>query len=225
MKLLLCVTSLNDIQPYLAEEGLSLIPDNDLPFLHSVKILHHEADVIETGVGLYQTVYKLTKVLMRQKYHLAIKLSFGNAYKAACPVGTVLNVVNEKPGDFGTVADGIWADYYDLNLLNREDAPHVRGGYVNLTNAYMNVFLPFRKVVGVTVGRYADNTRVELHTDKYKADVETIDGLGFVYPCLFERQNFYHLCVVEKNLAGREADFAKAKQELNQTLSGLMALL
>lgn len=225
MKLLLCVTSLNDIEPYLAEQGLSLVSDSILPFLHSVKILHHEVDVIETGVGVYQTVYKLTKVLTRQKYHLAIKLSFGNAYKAACPVGTVLNVVNEKPGDFGTVADGIWKDFYDLSLLKRDDAPHVRGGYINLTNAYMNVFLPFRKVVGVTVARYADNTRVELHTDKYRADVETGDGLGFVYPCLYEMQNFYHLCIVENNLATGEADFAKAKKALNQTLSVVIDLL
>lgn len=225
MKLLLCVSSLNDIQPYLTEQNLSPVSDSAFSFLYSAKILHHEVDIIETGVGLYQTVFKLAKVLTRQKYHLAIKLSLGNAYKAGCSVGTVLNVVNEKPGDFGTMEDGIWKDYYDLNLANRGEAPHVRGGYVNLTNAYMNVFLPFKKVVGVTVARYADKARLDLHTDKYKAEVETMDGLGFVYPCLFERQNFYHLCIVERNLADGETDFTKAKEVLNQTLGGLIALL
>ena len=156
MKLLLCISDLNNISSTLNEFTSTLQQDSDLRFLHSAKILHHEVDIVETGVGIYQTTYKVTKALSKQKYHLALKVSFGNSYIEEIAVGSVLNIVNEKPGDFGMLVEQVWKDHYDLHLVNREEEPHVRGGFINLTNAYMNVFTPYKKVVGVTVNNYAD---------------------------------------------------------------------
>ena len=56
-----------------------------------------------------------------------------------------------------------------------------------------------------------------MRKEKYNADAETSDGLGFVYPCLFEKQSFYHLCFVEKNLSTGEENFDKAKKVMNET--------
>lgn len=222
MKLLICVSSLNDVKGFLENFSSSLLPNSSFRFLYSTKILHHEIDILETGVGLYQTTYKLTKVLSQQKYHLALKVSFSNTYKEEIAIGSVLNIVNEKPGDFGMMVDNEWNDHYDFNLLSREDEPHIRGGFINLTNAYMNVFAPFKKVVGVTVNHYADKNTFALRKEKYKADCETGDGLGFVYPCLFEKQSFYQLCVVERNLATGEENFNLAKEKMNQTLIDIL---
>jgi futalosine hydrolase len=224
MRLLLCVSSLYDIKPFLDKQEEAR-KTTDWPFLTALQVLQHQIDVLETGAGIFQTTYKLTKTLVRQKYHLALKLSLGNAFKSDYNTGTVLNIVNEKPGDYGVNTDDGWKDLYDLNLLQREETPHVRGGFVNLTNAYMNVFIPYKKAVGVTVNHYADNSRAQLRADKYKADIETTDGLGFVYPCLYEKQNFYHLCIVEKNLATGEHESALARQVMNSTLSELITLL
>lgn len=225
MKLLLCISSLSDIQPYLTEKSITPVQDKALSYIYSTHILHHEVDILETGVGVYQTTYKVAKALTRQRYHLALKLSFGNAYKAHYGIGTVMNIVNEKPGDYGMIINGEWKDHYDVALLKREDSPHVRGGFVNLTNAYMNVFLPYKKVVGVTVNHYADKAKMELYSDKYKADAETGDGLGFVYPCLYEKQNFYHLCIIERNLLTDDEDLNQAREVLNQTLGEIIRLL
>ncbi len=225
MKLLLSVSSLPNVEDFLKSFSVSLKQHSSLKFLHSGKILQHEVDIVETGAGIYQTSYKITKALSQQKYHLALKLSFGNSYKEEIAVGSVLNIVNEKPGDFGRMVNDEWKDQYDLGLINREDEPHVRGGFVNLNSAYMNVFAPFKKVVGITVNHYADKNSFALRKEKYKADCETGDGLGFVYACLFEKQSFYHLCVVEKNLATGEENFHLAKQTLNQILTDLLQKL
>ncbi len=238
MKLLLCVSSLHDVEPALKEFAsagsrntdpagtvVSLQTHSFFPFLHSAKILHHEVDMLETGVGIYQTAYKVTKALTQQKYHLALKLSYGNVYKEETTVGTVLNVVNEKPGDFGMTVNGEWKDHYDSGLQKRENEPHVRGGFVNLTNAYMNVFMPFKKAVGVTVNHYANVHSYLLRKEKYKADCETGDGLGFTYPCLFEKQSFYHLCIAERNLNTGDENFETAKKVMNETLIDLIRKL
>lgn len=225
MKLLLCVNSLTDIEPFLQAQQVQPVRNTTLGFLHSAKILQHEVDILETGVGVYQTTYKVTKALSRQKYHLALKLSTGNSYKADYTPGSILNIVNEKPGDYGMLVNEEWKDHYDFNLLNREAEPHVRGGFVNLTNAYMNVFMPYKKAVGITVNNYADKTQLAQRLEKYKADCETGDGLGFVYPCLYEKQNFYHLCVTERCLATGEENYHLALEVLNKTLGELVAVL
>jgi hypothetical protein len=225
MKLLLCVASLADIEPFLQSYPASLQPSPAASFLHYTKILQHEVTILETGIGLHQTTYKVTKAVTQQKYHLALKVSLGNAYKEELEVGTIVNIINEKPGDFGMIIDKEWKDHYDLGLTKREDAPHVRGGFINLNTSYMNVFAPFKKVVGVTVNHYANQEGYRLKTEKYNAHCETGDGLGFVYPCLFERQSFYHLCVIENNLATGKKDFAIASKAMNETLIDLLGKL
>ncbi len=218
MKFLLVVASLEDIAPFIAHFNAELQPGSALKFLHSAKILHHEVDIAITGAGVYQTTYKVTKVLSKQKYHLALKMGLGNAYKPETAIGAVLNIINDKPGDFGMMVNGEWKDHYDFGLIKTEDEPHVRGGLVNFTNAYMNVFLPFKKVVGVTVSHYADKQTYLMRKEKYKADCETGDGLGFVYPCLFEKQQFYQLCVIERNLATGEENPHLAIEIMNAIL-------
>lgn len=225
MKLLLCISSLGHIQSVLAEKGMVLNKNTLLPFLYSSRILHHETDILSTGAGVYQTTYKLAKVLQKNKYHLALKLSLGNAYKIGYPPGTVLNIVNEKPGDYGMFIDGEWNDLYNLGLLKNDEEPQVRGGYINLTNAYMNIFLPFKKAVGITVNNYANMLHVFMRTEKYKADCETTDGLGFAYTCLFERQQFYHLCFIERNLVTGEENYNLAQSVLNNTLVEILEKL
>jgi hypothetical protein len=225
MKLLLVVSSLEDIGIFREHFKVTLEENAALKFISSAKILHHEVDVVFSGVGVYQTTYKVTKVLSRQKYHLALKFGLGNAYKPETAIGTALNIVNEKPGDFGMMVNGEWKDYYDCGLVKTEDEPHVRGALVNWTNAYLNVFLPFKKVVGVTVNHYADKSSYLLRKEKYKADSETGDGLGFAYPCLYEKQSFYHLCVIERNLATGEENAHLALEKMNATMIDVLSKL
>jgi hypothetical protein len=225
MKLLLVLSSINDIHPFLQHHSVEPVPHSAFPFVSTAKILHHDVDFLETGVGLHQTTYKVTKAISATKYHLALKVGLGNTYNDETEIGTILNIVNEKPGDMGMLVDNVWKDLYDLNLIHREHQPHTRSGLINLTNAYMNVFLPFKKVVGVTVNHYADASQVQMRREKYKADCETGDGLGFTCPCLFEKQLFYHLCVIERNLATGAENFNLAAQKLNETLTGLIQKL
>jgi hypothetical protein len=134
-------------------------------------------------------------------------------------------VIKDKPGDIGIKKTDAFADLYDLGLMNGESFPHFKGAFINMNNSYMNILMPFRKVVSVTVNQYGDADSYEAKREKYKADIETGDGLGFVYPCMFERQPFYQLNAVERNLATGENDPEKAKQKLNETLLDIIQKL
>ena len=187
--------------------------------------MQHEIDICETGFGLFQTSYKTTKALSQKKYNLAIKASFCNAYKPTIAVGDIVNVIKDKPGDVGMPTTAGFIDLYDSSLLSDESFPHYRRGYVNMNNSYMNVLLPYKKVVAVTVNQYADTSSYILKRDKYQADVETGDGLGFVFACMYERQPFYQVNSVERNLATDEENIELAKQKLNEHLLDILQKL
>ena len=229
MKLLLCVNRLADFSRLINHiehsSGLGqkiIANEQSANFMYPLPYLQHEIDLCETGFGLFQTTYKTTKALTQKKYHLALKVSFCNAYKPSYQIGDIVNVIKEKPGDIGIPTVNGFIDLYDSKLLNDESFPHYKGGYVNMNNSYMNVLLPYKKVVGVTVNQYADGSSYELKRDKYQADIETGDGLGFVFACMYERQSFYQLNSVERNMTTGEHDFELAKQKLNEHLLDIL---
>lgn len=221
MKLLLCINRFSQFDSLFRALDVSRasLPDpSSAHFMFSFHYLQHEIDVCETGFGMFQTTFKVTKSIGQKKYHLALKAGLCNAYKPELNIGDIVNVIKDKPGDIGIPQAEGFEDIYDLKWMDSECFPHYKGGFINMNNSYMNVLLPFKKVVSVTVNQYADVTTFETKREKYKADIETTDGLGFVYPCMYERQPFYQLNAVERNLATSEHDTKKALQQLNETL-------
>ena len=232
MKLLLCINRFSDFKELFermaarTEQGHIQLPEpTGAGFTFSMHFLQHEIDICETGFGIFQTTFKVTKAISHKKYHLALKASFCNAYKPDLQIGEVVNVIKDKPGDIGIPAETGFSDAYDLGLINNESFPHFKGAFINMNNSYMNVMLPFRKVVSVTVNQYADAANYAAKREKYKADIETGDGLGFVYPCMYERQPFYQLNAIERNLAIGESDFENARLKLNETLFDILQKL
>jgi hypothetical protein len=232
MKLLLCINHRSDFQPLFdslaasREHPLIIFPEpTSSNFIYSFHYLQHEIDVCETGSGIFQTTFKVVKTLAQKKYHLALKASFCNGYKPELNIGDIVNVIKDKPGDIGMTGENGFVDLYDLNLLDKESFPHFKGAFINMNNSYMNVLMPFKKVVSVTVNHYADIHNYEAKRDKYKADIETMDGLGFVYPCMYERQPFYQLNAIERNLATGQYDREKAQVSLNDTLFDILQKL
>lgn len=234
MKLLLCINRAEDFQQLFAELSAArptpVLPPDPLSaaFTCSAHYLQHEIDICITGCGLFQSGYKMARAIGAKKYHLAIKASFCNAYKPDIFPGEMVNVIKDKPGDTGMALSGEgsgFSDLYDLGLLNPESFPHFKGAFINMNNSHLNVFLPYRKVVSVTVNNYADSAACKLRIDKYKADIETMDGLGFVYTCLSERQPFYQLCVAARNLSTGRHDSLLATQQLNVQLVDILQKL
>lgn len=231
MKLLLCVRRLSDHQALLDaivhQSGQQLSPQPDpqsATYLFQTRYMQHEIEICEIGYGAFQSGYKLTKALTRQRYHLALSASLCHGYKPDLAPGTIVNVIKDKPGDL-TFIDNHTADLYESGLLSMESFPHFREAFINMNNSYMNVMLPFKKVVSLTTAHYGDTATLEARREKYKADIETRDGLSFVYACMYERQPFYQLCCVERNLATGEADNTKALAQLNETLLDILQKL
>lgn len=216
MKMLLCVDRWSDFD--IAAGAFSKMPDRQSATQLKGFFEQHDVTICETGTTVFETAYQVTKALDRDKYHLALKMGFGMAYHPDIAVGSAVNIIKEKPGDFGRMMNQQWEDVYALERLDAEAVPHFKGGFINMNNSYLNVFLEYKKVVGVTVNTFGASALAEQRRQQYKAEVESTNGLGFVYPCLYERQPFYHVLTIQENLATGAVAEHGAKELLNHYL-------
>jgi hypothetical protein len=185
----------------------------DVQYIFSTRFLQHDIDVAFVGESLFEVNYKVSKAI-QQKYHLALKVGFCNSLKAELAIGTVVNVIKEKP----LLLNAEGQDVYESGMLNATDYPHFKGAFVNMNNSYMNVFLDLKKVVSGTLTSIPNN---QLQS-KYALDTITTEGIGFVYPCMFERQPFYQVNVVKSNLVSGQTDEELAQKVINEVLIDIL---
>ncbi len=215
MKLLLCCN--NSLQIKHTLEWLSQVGESVNEF--SFKTPQHEITLLQTGYGGFQVGFHIATELAKQPYHLALKVGFANGLRSDIGVGEVVNIINDKPADTGILNETGFEDLYDSGLLNTSEKPHQMGGYVNKTNSYLNVFLPYRKVLSLSVNTISANEQLQrIRVSKYHPHVETTDGIYFAYACLWKQQPFYHLAAVEQNFATGEKNQELAHKNLNESL-------
>ena len=213
MKLLICCNSLSQINQVV--DWLNVNAERQSDSLY--KSAQHEITLLEMGYGGFQVGFHIANHLVANQYHLALKAGFSNAFKDNIAVGEVVNIINDKPADTGVSSHDGFKDLYELNLLSINDKPHQMGGFVNKTNAYLNVFLPFRKVLSLSVNTASSDIALRgLRVAKYNPHIETSDGINFAYTCLFRQQPFYHLSAVEQNFVSGEKNTELAHKNLNE---------
>jgi futalosine hydrolase len=191
--------------------------------LSQYKFNHIELDVLTVGHSLFETSFLMGKMLTKQKYHLVLGLGLAGSYTEEIEVGTIVNIINDKPFNFGEETEDGIKSLYALKLLNPFEAPHQRGAFINMTSAYFNVFLPYRKVPAVTTTLLkGSQSTINYKLKNFPLDVETSNGLGIHYACLFEKTNFYQLRAISYNLAIGNSNENVALQQLNETFIDIL---
>ncbi|MBX2909634.1 MAG: hypothetical protein KF706_08365 [Chitinophagales bacterium] len=222
MKILLVCNNRNLIEEtinYYQEKGKKINENSILFRLHNIEIL-------ETGAGGFRVSQRITETITKDRFNLTLKLSESYGLRENIEVGEVLNVIRDFPATDGELLENDFTDLYDQQLFNIEEPPHQLGGLVNKTNSYMNIFLPYKKVFGITASISSKNEMLrKIRINKYKPHIETADGLYFSYPCLLKRISFYHLAAVTENLVTGKKNAPLATTELNTQLIDIIQKL
>lgn len=155
-----------------------------------------------------------TKLRQENTFHLCLQISSGLWLKED-PFSGWLNVINEKclSGHQESATEVQW--YAEPGDPETASAPFVRGGLVNMSNAYMDYFGTFRKVAGASGGTAAWAKEC---AEKRKFHVFTPTGADFAYFCLSHSLPYYHLAYVSEQ-EGSE------RTEINDLLQKMLQLI
>lgn len=193
------------------------------PFLET----NTNSDILITGVGVPATIYTLQNKLLHKKYDLAIQAGIAGTFNDSFEKSDVFFVEEDTFADIGVEENRRFQTLFEMGLANENEFPYTNGWLKNdhplIKQSYLT---PARSI---TVNKItADKDQVGKLREKFKADIESMEGAAFHYVCLLQKVNFLQLRSIS-NIAG-ERDKSKWKMKeaikvLNNELQKLVQKL
>ena len=164
----------------------------------------HDVDILATGVGMTATAVWCARVLARQSYDLAVNLGVCGSFDPAHPPGTVVNVMSDCIPELGAEDGEEFLTVQQLGLLRPDDPPFNRGRLVNPEAPPNRVIAGLRAVNGITVNTvHGDARSIAGVVERFKPDVESMEGAAFMYACLVSGVRFAQVRAVSNMVEKR----------------------
>lgn len=181
------------------------------------KLNGHTIYPLVTGVGALNTSFGMARHKGLEEVNLAINVGVAGAYDLNERKGKVVEVIRDRFADLGVEeADGSFTDVFDLGLTQRDNYPYTLGWIKNTKDKY-KTGLP--KVIGLTVNKVnGTEESIARINAKYEADVESMEGAGFLYACRMADVNCNQIRAISNHVEPRNKDnweIEKAIDNLN----------
>ncbi|HEX7458119.1 MAG TPA: futalosine hydrolase [Ginsengibacter sp.] len=182
------------------------------PLVHENNI----ADVLITGIGIPATIFHLTKKLSQKNYDLVIQAGIAGTFSPDLKKGTVLLVDKDAFGDLGIYEKGNFKTLFDSGFINENEFPFSNGWLVNrheyLTHSSLSL------ATGITVNKITDDgIQIKKLSDKFKPDIESMEGAALHYVCLQQKIKFLQLRSISNTVGERD----KQKWEMKKAITNL----
>ncbi len=168
----------------------------------------HDVHVLITGVGMVATAAWCSRALTEQSYDLALNVGVCGSFDRALEPGHVVHTVSDRIVELGAEDDERFLSIEELNLPDVDvAAPYARAELVNLSPPPNAVLLELRRVSGVTVNTVHGNERsIAQVVQRFKPQVETMEGAAFMYACLIHAVPFAQVRAVSNFVERRNRD-------------------
>ena len=219
MKILLVSATRFEVEPLANRfENIETAPG----LLYKLRHDHLEIDLLTTGIGMMKTAFLLGKHLAQGNYDLAINAGICGAYSSDIPIGIVVHVTEECMPEAGVEEDGEFLSLFEAGLMDFDEFPFDQGKLINLNYPKITSLAQLKTGSGNTVNTMVtDPGKINLLTNRFPADVESMEGAAFLHACLAEEVSCAQIRAVS-NLVG-ERD--KTKWDIGLAVKNLDAAL
>jgi len=215
MKLLLISATESEIAPlagYLA--GLHPFSGNNVSI-----------STIITGVGMVSTTYSLMKALQAERYDFVLQAGVAGSYDRNISLGEVVFVVSEQFGDLGAEDHDNYLDVFEMGLVQKDAQPFL-GMKLFTPLSSIHEKIPFRRAHGLTINTVSGReSTIKMRSEKYGADVESMEGAAFHYVCLKERIAFAQIRAISNYVMPRDKSQWKMKEAIINLNKGLIGFI
>ena len=162
-----------------------------------------------TGVGLLPSTYAIMQLIARLKPDLIIQVGIAGSFNPTLVLGTAVTVRQEILADMGVYETDGYHDIFELGLAEENVPPFEQGAIVNHHDHLIeSASLP--AVSAVSVNEISTSAeKIKLFAEKYKADIESMEGAALHYVCAMQQIPFIQIRGIS-NLVG-ERDKTKWK--------------
>lgn len=176
-------------------------------------------DFLVTGIGGVLTSYSLMRKISEKNYDLVINVGIAGSFNPDIEIGDVLFVQSDQFADLGIEDKKNFYTLFEKGFMEKNQFPFKDG---KLENPY-DFDLDLKKASAITVNTtHGCEKSIDLFKNKFKADLETMEGAAFFYVCLQEGIKFMQIRSVSNYVQERDSskwDIPKAINKLNEQLN------
>jgi len=181
----------------------------------------HEVDILVSGVGMVATASWTSRELARERYELAVNLGVCGSFNRTLGPGMVVHVVSDCIAELGAEDGDDFLTVHDLRLLGENEFPFERGRLVNAAPPPLRALTALRSATGITVNTvHGSEPSIQRVVQRFKPDVESMEGAGFMYAALIHGVPFAQIRSVSNVVERRNRSAWKldlAIRELGET--------
>jgi len=145
----------------------------------------HDIDILVSGVGMVAAASWTSRELARERYDLALNLGVCGSFRRTLGLGTVVHVFSDGFAELGAEDGDAFLTIQQMGLLGVDEFPFSRGRLFNSSPPALHALATLPAVNGITVNTVHGNEQsIAVVVERFKPDVESMEGAGFMYACL-----------------------------------------
>ncbi|MGH9144292.1 MAG: futalosine hydrolase [Vicinamibacterales bacterium] len=206
MRILIATATDLEVAPLL-ERMQSMPTDNTC--VDTYACASHDIDVLITGVGMVATAAWCSRALSQWTYDFALNLGVCGSFDPFLEPGTVVHVVADRLAELGA-EDG--DDFLTLEQLRLPGESE----FANLDPPSNPGLEQLPAVTGITVNKMHGNARtIALITERFKPQVESMEGAAFMSACLIQKVPFAQVRAVSNFVERRSRESWKMTEAIH----------
>lgn len=139
-------------------------------------------DFLVTGVGMINTTFELTKVLLQNTYDYVINIGIAGSFDRTINLGEVVWVRKELFSEMGAEDGEEFLSLIQLGLQTHDDFPFEWGELKAPILPEINALAQLKQVRGITVNKVHGNEASILKTNmQFSPQVESMEGAAVFY--------------------------------------------
>jgi len=184
-----------------------------------------DIDILITGIGLVFTCYHLTKALNNNAYDLVINLGIAGSFNKNLQIGEVVNVIQEEFSDMGIESPTGFKTLFESGFTDKNESPFRDGKLLSNTNNHLliNNLKQVKSVSSNTA--HGNETTINALIEKFRPDIESMEGAAFFYVCLMEKVKFYQIRAISNYAEARNVQNWNIKLALENLSDFLVGVL
>ena len=223
MKILILSATQQEIKPLVGKFKLKNQPE---PYFGRYMFENHSIDVIITGIGSISTAYMLMKFVTDEVYDFVIQVGIAGSYNKKLHIGSVVHVLNEQFADLGVEVKNKFVTLFEEGIYSPDKFPYSGGKLVNPVGFNSEIVKDIPCVSGITVNSVSgSNETISLYRDKFKPDIESMEGAAFFYICLMEDIPFLELRGISNFVEERNRKLWDVELAVNSSNEALQKIL
>ena len=182
-------------------------------------------DILVTGIGVVFTTYTLSRKLAEKEYDLVINAGIAGSFNPNLKIGDTVYVETEQFADLGIEDKNNFNTIFEKGFIDKDQFPFKNALLENPCELGSNL----KKVSAITVNTTHGCVKsINLFRNKFKSDIETMEGAAFFYVCLQEGVKFFQLRTISNYVKERNEakwNILLAIKNLNHQLLEIIELI